>query len=127
MYQEANGLSRTSEQRKKEEGCRTRYGVWGAALLVITPAVTASAPVGTATTVIAPTTTAPIITTTAVRAAASVHALAAARAAAIAVMEDPIRPLALGNLVLNSLQIHPALLDIGAAPLDFTRKVAKLC
>lgn len=56
MYQEATGLSRYSEQSKKEEGYRTRYGAWGTALLAITPAVTAPAPIRPAAAVLAPAT-----------------------------------------------------------------------
>lgn len=64
MYQEATGLSRYSEQSKKEEGYRTRYGVWGTALLALTTAVTAPTPVWPAASVITPAATAVITAAT---------------------------------------------------------------
>lgn len=101
-------------------------------LLVIAPAMAAPAPVGPAAPVIAPTTAAAVITAasiippTAVCAAAAVHTLAAPGSALIAVAEDPIGTLTFRNLVLDVLEIDPALLNIGTAPLEFACKIGQL-
>ena len=87
---------------------------------MIAPPVAASTPIRPATTIITATT---IVTATAVGTAAPVHAVAAARPTVLALVENPVSPLPLGDLLTNRLYIEPPLLKLGATPLDLTRQV----
>ena len=94
--------------------------------LVVAPAMAAATTVRTSTAIIPSAAAAAIVPSTAIQAAAPIHPIPSTRPTVILVAEQPIAPIASGNLVVNRLRREAALAEVLSMPFNFARKVRQL-